>query len=389
MKKNLDCEWSGVPKLNLNKLKKDLRFLAPLGQPVLAIGLALTVGAIVIILTGESPFNIYGIMLKGAFGSKYYLLTTLTRATPIIITGLGAAICWSSNYMGIGGEGQMIMGGFVCAVACVHLPGPLWFKLTGGVTLAMAAGGAYSLLSAWLLDKFRMSLAISTLMLNYAGAYIAMHFVQNVFLDKSLDAKLVQTMMIDPSIQLPRILSDQKLHWGFAIALLLVAATWFLMNRTVFGYEARMSGYNVDFCNYGGISSKKIMYGVLILSGVICGFAGVIEVLGVNYRYVHNTYVSASYAWIGLNAALISGYNPIGILFTSIILAGISTGGAAIARSTSVPLEISSIIQGCITLFISARIVIRLQHRRKSVPTPPAATLSAPAVSGSERSVEV
>ncbi|MHC1772463.1 MAG: ABC transporter permease [Flexilinea sp.] len=351
--------------MNSNKLKKIYRFFAPISQPVLAITLALFVGAIAILMTGESPLNIYKIMLKGAFGSEYYLLTTLTRATPIIITGLGAAICWSSNYMGIGGEGQMIMGGFICAVTAFHFPGPQWVKLISAVILALAGSGLYSLFTAWLLDKFKMSLAISTLMLNYAAAYIAMHFVQNVFLDKTGDAKLVQTQMIDESIQLPRIVEGQKLHWGFGIAVVLVIAIWFLMNRTSFGYESKMSGFNIDFCNYGGISSRKIMYGMLMLSGMICGLAGVIEVLGVNYRYVHNTYVSSSYAWIGLNAALISGYNPIGILITSIVLAGISTGGGAIARSTSVPLEISTIIQGCITLFISARIVIQFKHSRK------------------------
>jgi len=356
--------------MNSGTLRKISHFLAPISQPFIAIFLALVVGAIAIIVTGESPFNIYKIMVKGAFGSEYYLLTTLTRATPIIITGLGAAICWSSNYMGIGGEGQMIMGGFLCAVIGFHFPGPQWLKLTCAIIFSLIGSGLYSLFSAWLLDKFKMSLAISTLMLNYAGAYIAMHFVQNVFLDTTGDAKLVQTQMIDESIRLPRIVEGQKLHWGFGIAVLLVILVWFMMNRTVFGYESRMSGFNIHFCDYGGINSKKIMYGMLTLSGVICGLAGVIEVLGVNYRYTHNTYVSASCAWIGLNAALISGYNPIGIFFTSIILAGISTGGAAIARATSVPLEISTIIQGCITLFISARIAIQFRRRSRKLASP-------------------
>ena len=362
--------------MKTNRLKGVNRFLSSLAQPVLAIGLALLVGAITILMAGEDPIKIYGIMFKGAFGSEYYLLTTLTRATPIIITGLGAALCWSSNYMGIGGEGQMIIGGFISAMVSVHLPGPQWLKLVCGVLFAMIGSGLYSMISAWLVDKFKMSLAISTLMLNYSAVYITMHFVQNVFLDKSGDAKLVQTAMIDESIRLPRMVEGQKLHWGFGIAVLLVILTWILMNRTSFGYESKMSGYNIHFCDYGGINSKKIMYGMLTLSGVVCGIAGIIEVFGVNYRYVHGTYVSASYAWIGLNAALISGYNPIGILMTSIILAGISTGGNAIARATTVPLEISTIIQGFITLFISAKIVI--QFRKKQRKTEPSAPLIPP-----------
>ncbi len=350
------------------------RLLRPLLQPALAIGLSLLVGAVIMLATGENPLAVYAAMAKGAFGSAYYLLTTLNRATPIIITGLGAAIAWSSNYMGIGGEGQMIMGGFTCAIVALNMPGPLWLRFLCAVLAAIVVGGAYSLVTAWFLDKFKMSLAISTLMLNYASRYITMHFVANVFQDTISDSKLTQTFMLEEGLRLPKLVEGQNLHLGFIIAVLLVVAVWWLMNRTAFGYESRMTGYNIQFCNYGGVNSKKIMYGILALSGVICALAGVGEVMGVNYRYIHNTYVSASYAWVGLNAALISDYNPIGIFLTSIVLAGIQTGGAAIARSTNVPLEISSIIQGCITLFISAKIVIRLYRRRTGASGGPLAT---------------
>jgi general nucleoside transport system permease protein len=359
------------------------QLLKPFAQPVMAILFALGVGVLAILVTGENPFTVYAAMFKGAFGGKYYVLTTLARATPIIICGLGAAIAWSSNYMGIGGEGQMIVGGFSCAVLGLNVPGPAWFKILCAVLGAMVAGGTLSLISAWLLDKFRMSLAISTLMFNYAAQFIIMHFTANVFQDTTGDAKLTQTLKLAENMRLPKIFEGYSLHLGFILAILLVIAVWFLMNRTSFGYESRMSGFNVNFCNYGGISSKKVMYGMLALSGVLCALAGVGEVLGTQYRYVHNTYVSASYAWIGLNAALISGYNPIGILITSIVLAGIQTGGAAIARSTTVPLEISSIIQGCITLFISAKIVIGMRPRKKSVVSVPAkAVLAVDGVKG-------
>ncbi|MBO4991876.1 MAG: ABC transporter permease [Firmicutes bacterium] len=348
----------------MNKLNIK-RLLQPLGQPLFAIFCALLVGAVAMLITGENPLEIYAIMFKGAFGGKYYFLTTLTRATPIIITGLGAAIAWSSSYMGIGGEGQMILGGFTCALLALYMPGPAPVKLVISIVGALVAGGVYSAISAWLLDKFEMSLAISTLMFNYVAQYVTMHFVANRFLDKSGDAKMTQTYMIDESLRFPQLIPGYSVHLGFIIAVLLVIAVWFLMNRTSFGYESRMTGFNIHFCDYGGVSSKKVMYGILALSGVICAMAGVCEVLGTQYRYVHGTYVNTSYAWIGLNAALISNYNPFGVLITSIILAGISTGGAAIARSTDVPLEISSVIQGCITLFISAKIVIQLAKTKK------------------------
>ncbi|MEG2192740.1 MAG: ABC transporter permease [Oscillospiraceae bacterium] len=345
-----------------NKVEK---LLKPLAQPAFAILISLFFGGIVIAIAGENPFEIYKIMLNGAFGNQYYWLTTLNRATPIIICGLGAALAWSSNYMGIGGEGQMIWGGFICSVTCLYTPGPWWVKALVALVCSVVVGGLYSAFSAWLLDKFEMSLAISTLMLNYLAQYVTMHYVANVFLDKTGDKKMVQTQMIDQALRLPKVIEGYPLHWGFIAAVALVGIMWFVSNKTTFGYETKMTGFNIDFCNYGGVKGKKIMYLVLFLSGAICALAGVSEVMGSQYRYIHNSYVSTSYAWVGLNAALISNYNPVGVLITSIILAGIQTGGAAIARGTSIPIEISSVIQGCVTLFISAKIVINFSKKHK------------------------
>ena len=338
----------------------------PLLHPMFAISLSLIVGGIVILLTGGDPIQVYSIMYKGAFGSQFHLFATLTRATPIIICGLGAAICWKSGYMGIGGEGQMIMGGFFCAIAALHFPGPPAVRFIAAVIATLIAGGLYSAISALMLDRFKMSLAISTLMLNYAAKYITMHFTANVFQDLSGDHRIIHTPQIELAMRVPRFLPTHSLHYGFAFAVLLVLLVWFIMNRTNFGYESKMTGFNINFCNYGGVHSKKIMYTVLILGGAICGLAGAGEVFGLQYRYVHDNYVSASFAWIGLNAALISRFHPFGVLLSSIILAGVQTGGSAIARSTNMPIEISAIVQGCITLFISAKIVIQWRRSKKA-----------------------
>ena len=330
----------------------------PLLHPLFAIVLSLLAGSFAILLAGENPIRVYTIMFNGAFGSVFAMFATLTRATPIIICGLGAAIAWKSGYRGIGGEGQMIWGGFVAAIVALHGPGPPFIRIVLAVLAALIVGGAYSLLSAWLLDKFKVTLAISTLMMNYIAGFVTLHFVSNVFQDRlGPDVRIIQTEQLATYMRLPRFVMHHSLHYGFLFALALVALIWFLLNRTNFGYEARMTGLNPNFCNYGGVSSKKIMYGILALSGVISAFAGVVEVFGINYRYVHDSFTSASFAWIGLSAALISRFHPVGVLFSSILLAGITTGGSAVARATTLPIEISSIVQGAVILFVSAQIL--------------------------------
>jgi len=370
-------------------LRKVKSIFAPLAHPLFAIVLALLAGSVAILLVGESPIEVYRTMFRGAFGSTFFLLATLNRATPIIITGLGAAIAWKAGYRGIGGEGQMIIGGFVCAIVALHVPGPPIVRIILAVLAAVLAGGLWSVLTAWLLDKFKVTLAISSLMLNFVAAYVTMHFITNQFQDRTgMDIRIIHTEQLAEYMRLPRFVPHHSIHYGFIIAIALVFLTWFIMNRTNFGYEARMTGYNLNFCNYGGVSSKKTMYMILALSGIISALAGVGEVFGVQYRYVHDSFVSASFAWVGLTAALISRFHPIGVLISSIILAGINTGGSAVARSMNMPIEISSIVQGCVILFISAQIVIQWRRRKKveaqkpEDPAPPVAE----AVEGGEAS---
>ncbi|QVK20713.1 ABC transporter permease [Mycoplasmatota bacterium] len=351
-------------KIKKMNYKQILKYLKPLEQPIVAISFALVIGAIAMLLAKSNPLVVYGYMLKGAFGSKFYLSTTLAKATPIILAGLGASIAWRSNCFGIGGEGQMIVGAFVAAIIAIYLPAPMWIKFVSSIVGGVVAGGGYSLISAYLFDKFQMSLSISTLMMNYAGRFIVLYFIVNFFLDtSSTGGKLQQTYKIPEEIRFPRLNEDYALTIGFFIAVAVVILVWFLMNKTKYGYESKMVGYNLEFCRFGGIKAKKIMYLSLFISGVLSAFAGVSEVYGTYFRYVSGSLVSGRSAWIGLNAALISAYNPIGVLVSSIILAGIQTGGSAISRFTTVPLEISQILQGCITLFISAKIVIKWRRK--------------------------
>ncbi|MCL2367376.1 MAG: ABC transporter permease [Oscillospiraceae bacterium] len=334
-------------------------------HPLFAILVSLLIGSIAILAVGENPITVYRVMFVGAFGTEFALFATLTRATPIIICGLAAAIAWKSGYRGIGGEGQMILGGFVAAVVALYFPGPPALRIALAVILAIAVGGVYSMLSAFLLDKFKVSLAISTLMMNFIANFVVLYFVSHVFPDPA-DLRIIQTEQLATYMRLPRILPQHTLHYGLFFALILVALAWFLLNRTNFGYESRMTGFNPAFSRYGGVSSRKIMYAVLALSGVISAFAGVVEVFGVNYRYVNAAFTSASFAWIGLSAALISRFHPVGVLFSSLILAGITTGGSAVARQTAMPIEISSIIQGAVILFISAQILVLWRRSKKT-----------------------
>lgn len=354
-----------------NLLSKDkLKTLfEPLKHPLQAIVVGLILGGLIIAISGFNPFEAIIGMFKGGFGSVYYLTTTLTRSVPIIFAGLAGALAWGSGYSSLGAAGQMVLGAFTSAVVAANCPGPAAFVVVVSLIAGALVGVLYSILSAFLSERFKLDLLIITLMLNYVADYIASYFTTYVVKDPlAVDSSAIQTQKLTDTI-LPKIFKGYSLHWGFIIALITVLVILFIMKKTSFGYKAKMGGLNPNFANYGGVNSTKMMYYVLILSGAIAGLGGACEVLGSRYRYVDSMITSPGYAWTGIIASLMSSNHPVGILVSSIFLAGITTGGSTIERSMGVPSEVTTIIQGIITLLITAKFVAKWYKKKKNLST--------------------
>lgn len=349
-----------IQKIAVDTVKK-------LWQPLLAIFVGLLIGAVVIVAIGENPLQIYAVMLKGGFGTLYYFLATLTRSIPIIMCGVGAAFAWRAGYINIGGEGQMIVGGFMATVTALYIPvkGPVGILIV--ILAGMLFGGLYALLASWLDKRFGVILLISTLMFNYIAHYITYYFVAYPLKDNTIDGIVAKTAQVDKSLWLKRFsfVTGTTFHTGFFIALLAVGILIFITRKTIFGYESRMVGLNPDFAQYGGVKSKKVMYLTMLGSGALCGLGGTLEVLGLKHLYMHGMLKSPSYAWTGLMAALIANLDPVGTVICAIFLAGLQTGGSALERNTTVPLEITTIIQAVITLLVSAKLLVRIVEVRK------------------------
>lgn len=341
-------------------------FLTALSQPLVSVTIALILGAVIIALSGESVLKAYGVMVKGAFGDGYYLSSTLSRATPIIMGGLAVCIAWRSGYEAMGGEGQMIFGALSSALIAYYLPVAPVLRTLLAVIGACMAGALYSVLSGWLNEKWNVTFIISTLMLNYIANYIASYLTIYKLKDpEALDINASQTGKIMEGARLPRIIKSYSLHWGFIIALVCVVLVYILMNKTRFGYQTKMNGLNSRFALYGGINTRRMLYAVMILSGICAGLGGALEVLGSKYRYIDQMIFSTGYAWSGMVAALLANFNPIGTLVASILLAGLATGGAALQRSTSIPVETVNMIEGVITILMSVKLLSLITLRRK------------------------
>lgn len=352
----------------MNKVKTYARHFGTIMiQPVVATLLGLLVGAVFIAASNENPIAIYGNMFQKSFLSPYYLTQTLTRATPIIICGIATAAAWRAGYINIGVEGQMITGAFTATIVALHVPLPGFVLLPLSIVAGMIAGGLYASLVAVLNMKFNSSIVICTLMLNYVANYVASYLVSYPFRDTSGDGLSLMTRTVPESTHFLQFSDSNTLNFGIVIAAIVVILFYFMEHKTVFGYQSKMTGLNHNFAKYGGVFEKRVMLKTMALSGAIAALAGMCEIFGYKYRYTDNMFTSASYAWTGLMAALIADLHPVGILFSSIFLSGLQVGGQAIQRSSTIPLQMATVIQSSITLFVSAKLGFGFLKKRRKV----------------------
>lgn len=350
----------------MNKIKSYAGHLGRIMiQPVIATLLGLLVGAFFILASHENPIAIYMNMFHKSFFSPYYLTQTLTRATPIIICGIATAAAWRAGYINIGVEGQMITGAFTATIVAIYVPLPGFLLLPLAIIAGMIAGGLYAGLVAVLNLKFNSSIVICTLMLNYVANYVASYLVSYPFRDPSGDGLSLMTRTIPEGTHFLPFSNSNTLNFGIVVAAIVVVLFYFMERKTVFGYDSKMTGLNPNFAKYGGVFEKRVMLKTMALSGAIAALAGMCEIFGYKYRYTDGMFTSASYAWTGLMAALIADLHPVGILVSSIFLSGLQVGGQAIQRSSSIPLQMATVIQSSITLFVSAKLGFRYLKKRK------------------------
>ncbi|MBQ1826485.1 MAG: ABC transporter permease [Erysipelotrichaceae bacterium] len=347
-----------------DKIRRILKEIwRPLQQPVLASAVGLFVGAIIILLAGYDPLKAIAGLIRNGFFTKYAIASTLTRATPIIFAGLAAALAWGSGYSSMGAQGQMILGSLTSALLAANLKGPAWLVIIVSLGAGALVGGLFSFISAWISVRFDAYLLVITLMFNYVADYIASYLVNYVYLDPyAADRLAIQTQLIE-NATLPRLFPKYTVHLGFLIAIAATLLVWFIIRKTSFGYKARMTGLNASFARFGGVKAEKTMFLILILAGSLAGLGGGIEALGTRFRYIDKMITSPGYSWSGITASIMSNYSPIGVLFSSIFLAGITTGGNTTEIIMSIPAEITQIIQGVIIMLITARFVLKKKRK--------------------------
>ena len=327
---------------------------------VILILLAFLAGAIVLLATGYSPIEAYGALLVGAFGDIHGIGQTFTQATPIIFTALAFLFAFKAGLFNIGAEGQLLVGAFAAALVGISINGlPSIIHVFLALLAGALFGGLWALIPAFLKTRLGAHEVITTMMLSYVALYVTGYFVNYPY---KAPGWVAQTPPIAESAELPRILPPTQLSASIFIAVVLVVFTGYILQKTVLGYEVRAIGLNAAAAENGGINVERGMILALVISGAMAGLGGAGEVLGVHRRFIEA--FSPGYGWDGLAVALVGGLNPLGVLLAAILFGTLRSGGMTMNRVTGVPLDIVTVLQALVILFVAAPRLIRYLMKR-------------------------
>jgi len=331
--------------------------------PVFAVVLALALCSILILWTGEPVLEAYGLLLKGAFGSKFAISETLTRATPLMLTGLAAAVAFRAKFWNIGAEGQLYCGALAVTwlgTGVVDLPAFLMIPLL--CLAGAAAGGAALLVPVILKNRLKVDEVVTTLLLNFVILLFVSYLLEGPWKDPMSLGWPQGAPIVEDGV-LPKLVAKTRLHAGLILALAAAVAVWFVMNFTVWGYEIRAVGLNATAAAFAGISIDKTVIRTALLSGGLAGLAGVTEVTGLKGYLTLD--LSPGFGYAGIAVAMLAQLHPLGVILSALFLSAIFVGADSMSRAVEIPTYIADVLVATSLLSVLLSVMlVRYRVRR-------------------------
>ncbi len=323
-------------------------------SPLIALAMTVVLASLLFIALGKDPVRGLAIFFIEPLNGMRGVSEVLLKATPLILCALGLAVCYRSNVWNIGAEGQFVLG----AIAGGGVA--LWLT-THGVTgargiysplvlLAGVLGGmAWAAITAWLRDSFNASEILVSLMLVYVSQQLLNYLVFGPWKDP-MGFNFPQTKNFDPSTWLPALFG--RLHWGFVLALVLVAGFWAFLFRSWRGYQLQVGGLAPAAARYAGFSARASLWTALLVSGGMAGLAGAMEAAGPLRQLT--PHLSTGYGFTAIIVCFVGRLHPVGIVFSGILLSMLLIGGELGQSRLGLPNALTGVFQGLLLFLLLA-----------------------------------
>jgi len=324
--------------------------------PALALAASFAFAALLAMIAGGDPLAVFGAIVTGAAGSKFALLETLNRATPLIFTGLAVAVAFRARLWNIGAEAQLYAGAVVTVVlgtGALTLPAPLLLPLTA--MAAMVAGALVLLGPALLKTRLGVDEVVTTLLFNFIFLLFVSYLLEGPLKDPMGMGWPKSARLIDEA-RLPRIVEGLRLHWGFALALIAAFVLWIIESRTTLGFEMRAVGQNAEAARFAGIPVTRVILKTALLSGGLAALAGFSEVAGLKGSLDRD--LSPGFGYTGIVVAMLALLHPLGVVLAALFVAAIFVGADSMSRALGVPTYLADILLATALLLMVLAILL-------------------------------
>ncbi|WP_417672070.1 ABC transporter permease [Roseibium sp.] len=331
----------------IDRLRRSSEYVV---MPLLALAVSGLIFSLFLLALGKSPADFFALVWRGGYGTSFSWQNTLVRSAPLVFTALCVAIPARLGLVIIGGEGALVLGGF--AAAAIAIPMVAWsssWLLLAVMASASALAGAIWIGFVGYLRHYRgVNETISSLLLFYIAVSILNFFVEGALRDPS-DPNKPSTLPIGKENMIGTI-PGTDVHWGLVFGILLCALLYLLMNRTTFGFAARITGGNLRAAQAQGLPVGKLMVISCAIAGACAGFAGFFEVAAIHGKA--NASLIAGYGFTGILVSFLARHNPLVIVPVAIFLGGIEASGGLIQRRMDLPDATVLVLQGLIFLVL-------------------------------------
>jgi general nucleoside transport system permease protein len=348
---------ASAPRVRFERRLEPPAWLPP-ALPLIAVAVALLVGGLVLLVTGHDPVASYDRMLAAAVTAPGALSATLVSATPLLLTGLAAAVAFRMSAWNIGGDGQLYMGAIFAAAAGLLVGDKgLGVALPAMVAAGIVGGALWAAIPGVLRAYLRTNEVLVSLMLNYVGALVMYYLIfdsRSYWRDLSTpgaqtfpQGKDIPAASVWPTLTF----GDVTIPLGLLLGVVLAIALFVTLRSTKFGFQMRVVADSPSAGRYAGIRTRRTFVYVMLISGALAGLAGASQVGDFTNTLEPRTLEAAAYGYAGIVAAALARYNPLGVIAAAIFLGGLTNAGYSL-QGPDLPQGLVGVITGILLFFV-------------------------------------
>ncbi len=332
------------------------------GSPVLALLLTGATSGLIFAAMGRPPGRTVYTFLIVPLLQQGGLEALVVKAAPLIMMGVGLSLAYRANVWNIGSDGQFILGA-ICGggVALAFPTAPAWILFPAMIVAGTIGGMLNGGLVAWLRIRFNANEILTSLMFAYIAQYLLVYLVTGPWRDPE-GFGFPQTAMFSDNAVAPRLIADSNVHIGILLAPLIAIAVWFMLEKSLLGFQFRVLGQAARAARFAGFSENRLVWIAMLISSGLAGLAGLLEAAGTLGQLT--TSVSPGYGFTAIIVAFLGRLNPLGVIPAGLLLALTYLGGDAAQINLGLPNAVTGIFQGILLFYLLGCDILMLNRIR-------------------------